>query len=90
MSIKTILNKTLVLSPTGGIPPKLIYDLFFPASSMIGRLSKDELRTLQMEIEDQTILFDDESIHKSVSNIIRILIRDNDECAKDYLRGMEL
>ncbi|XP_017985382.1 PREDICTED: probable DNA-directed RNA polymerase [Theobroma cacao] len=53
-------------------------------------LSEDLLRDLQMEIEDMTMLFDEQSMFKSVPNIIKILIRDYDVSAKDYLRGMEL
>lgn len=53
-------------------------------------LSEDDLRKIQMEIEDQTILFDETSMFKTAPNIIKILIRNNDVCAKDYLRGRAL
>lgn len=37
-----------------------------------------------------TILFDDKSMFKSVPNIMKILIRDHDTCAKDYLKARSL
>lgn len=50
-------------------------------------LKEDELHKIQTEIEDLTMLFDEESMFKTAPNIIRILIRNNDESAKDYLKG---
>ena len=50
-------------------------------------LSDEELRKMQMEIEDLTMVFDDKSMFKTAPNIIKILIRNNEESAKDYLRG---
>lgn len=49
-------------------------------------LSEDELKKIQMKIEDLTMLFDEESMFKTVPNIIKILIRPNQDNAKDYLR----
>lgn len=49
-------------------------------------LNDVELRQIQQQIEDITILFDEKSIFKSASDIMKILIRENEECAKDYLR----
>ena len=43
-----------------------------------------------MEIEDLTIRFDEESVFKSASNIIKILIRKDGNSAKDFLRGWYL
>lgn len=40
-----------------------------------------------MKIKDLTMLFDEESMFKTVPNIIKILIRPNQDNAKDYLRG---
>ncbi|KAG6621672.1 hypothetical protein I3842_Q008800, partial [Carya illinoinensis] len=53
-------------------------------------LRDEELRDIQKEIEDITLLFDEKSIFNTVPDIIRILIRDNEESAKDYLRRRPL
>ena len=53
-------------------------------------LRDDELRNLQITIEDHTLLFEEESMFKTAPNIIRLLIRDKEVNAKDYLRSMEL
>ncbi|GLU24484.1 hypothetical protein SLE2022_404150 [Rubroshorea leprosula] len=50
-------------------------------------LSEEELRKMQIEIEDETMVFNEKNVYKSTPNIIRMLIRKNEECAKDYLRG---
>lgn len=50
-------------------------------------LSDEELRKMQMDIEDLTMIFDEKSVFKTAPNIIKILIRNNEESAKDYLRG---
>lgn len=42
-------------------------------------LNQKELHNIQTEIEDLTINFDEASMFKSVPNIIRILIRNNDK-----------
>ena len=49
-------------------------------------LSEDGFISLQREIEDLTMKFDDESILKTVPSLMKILIRGDLECAKDYLR----
>lgn len=48
------------------------------------------LHNLQMEIENLTMSFDEKSIYKSVPNIIKLLIPENLESAKDYLLGRDL
>lgn len=53
-------------------------------------LVNEELRLIQMEIEDLTMLFDEKDIFKTAPNIIKILIRSNEISAKDFLRGREL
>lgn len=53
-------------------------------------LSDEELHDIQKEIENITLLFDEKSIFNTVPDIIRILIRDNEESAKDYLRRRPL
>lgn len=53
-------------------------------------LSDEELYNIQMEIEDLTMTFDEESMFKSAPNIIKKLIRNDMECAKDYLRNAKL
>lgn len=50
-------------------------------------LSNEELRKIQIEIEDLTMIFDEESMFKTTPNIIKILISNNKESAKDYLRN---
>lgn len=50
-------------------------------------LSEEELRKIQMQIEDETMVFKELNVYKSTPNIIRMLIRKNEECAKDYLMG---
>ena len=50
-------------------------------------LSEEELRKIQMDIEDLTIFFDEESMFKTAPNIIKILIRNTEENAKDSLRS---
>ncbi len=49
-------------------------------------LSVDELSEIQKQIEEITIWFDEKSIFRSASDIIKILIRENEESAKDYLK----
>lgn len=49
-------------------------------------LGKEELRKLQLEIEDMTAAFDEQSIFKTVPNLIRVLINKNEINAKDYLK----
>ncbi|XP_020251012.1 uncharacterized protein LOC109828426, partial [Asparagus officinalis] len=49
-------------------------------------LGEDELRKIQLDIEDLTLKFDEESLFRSVPNIIKILIKNDEECAKDILR----
>lgn len=53
-------------------------------------LSEAELRKIQVEIEDHTMLFDEKSLFKTVPNIIRILIRKEGENAKDFLMVRDL
>ncbi|XP_058075836.1 probable DNA-directed RNA polymerase [Magnolia sinica] len=53
-------------------------------------LSEEELRNLQIEIEDMTMAFDEKSIFQTIPNIIKILIRNDDISAKDFLKGREL
>lgn len=50
-------------------------------------LSEEELIKLQREIEDLTILFDEESIFKTAGNLVKMLIRSDDLNAKEYLRS---
>ena len=49
-------------------------------------LNDEQLRALQVEIEDLTMEFNEKSIFKSVPNIIKLLIRNNEESAKDFLK----
>lgn len=49
-------------------------------------LGEDELHKIQLEIEDLTLKFDEESLFRSVPNIIKMLIKNDEECAKDILR----
>lgn len=51
------------------------------------QLCSDDLRKLQLEIEDLSMAFDEQSIFKTVPNLIRTLIRIDEINAKDYLRG---
>lgn len=50
-------------------------------------LSDSELYNIQMNIEDQSMIFDEESMFKTVPNIIKILIRSDLTNAKDYLKS---
>ncbi|KAF3452229.1 hypothetical protein FNV43_RR08327 [Rhamnella rubrinervis] len=50
-------------------------------------LGPEELRKLQLEMEDEIFQFDEESIYKTLPNIIKNLIKINDQNAKDYLRS---
>lgn len=50
-------------------------------------LKEDELRKIQMKIEDLTTVFDEKSMFKTAPNLIKILIRDHSENAKDYLKA---
>ena len=63
-----------------------VFDILHQAKSSLP-LSDERLRNIQMEIEDLTMLFDEESIFKTTPNIIRILIRNNEVSAKDYLKA---
>lgn len=49
-------------------------------------LSEDELKKIQIKIEDHTMLFDEESMFKTVPNIIKILIKHDKDNAKDFLK----
>lgn len=49
-------------------------------------LAEEELIRIQGQIENISMLFDEESIHKSCPDIIKMLIKENEECARDYLR----
>lgn len=62
-----------------------VYDILISKKAVMP-LKAEELRELQISIEDLTILFDEESIFKTVPNIIKILIRTEDVNAKDYLK----
>lgn len=66
-----------------------VFDILHKSKASLS-LTEAELRNIQMEIEDLTILFDEKSMFKTAPNIIRILIRNNDESARDYLRGRVL
>ena len=55
-------------------------------SKKLNPLSEDELKKIQIKIENMTMLFDEESMFKTVPNIIKILIKPNQDNAKDYLR----
>lgn len=48
-------------------------------------LSADELAKTQQEIENLTMRFDQESLEKTEPNLIKMLIIEEGECAKDYL-----
>lgn len=50
-------------------------------------LTEDKLHNIQMRIEDITLLFNEKSLFKTVPNLIKILIKNNDVSAKDYLKG---
>lgn len=66
-------------------------EVFSLLESKKGKLTEDELRDLQITIEDLTMNFDEESIYSSTKNIIKLLIGKELECARDYLRkwGLE-
>lgn len=49
-------------------------------------LNKDKLYKLQLEIENLTMRFDEESMYKSTSDILKRLINPDLECARDFLR----
>lgn len=46
----------------------------------------EKLYNLQLEIENLTMRFDEESIFKSTSDILKMLINPDLECARDFLR----
>lgn len=50
-------------------------------------LTDAQLFDIQIQVEDMSMKFDERSIFKSLPNIIKILIRKDEECAKDYLKG---
>lgn len=50
-------------------------------------LSDKELIALQMEIEKNSMSFDEESIFKMCKPILRIMIKENDVNAKDYIKA---
>lgn len=52
-------------------------------------LRNEELRKIEMEIEDLTLFFDEESIFKIAPELIN-LFREKNESARDYLMNMEL
>ena len=52
-------------------------------------LRNEELRKIEMEIEDLTLFFDEESIFKIAPEPIN-LFREKNESARDYLMNMEL
>ena len=66
-----------------------VFDILHNAKARLP-LSTETLINIQMKIEDLTMRFDEESMFKSAPNIIRILIKNNESNAKDYLRGREL
>lgn len=47
----------------------------------------EELKNLQLEIENMTMNFDEESLFKSSANILKILIDEKKESARDFLRS---
>lgn len=47
----------------------------------------DELFNLQLEIENMTMYFDEECIFKSSPDILRMIIDEKMECARDFLRS---
>ena len=46
----------------------------------------NNLHNIQMLIEGKTMLFDEQSIFKTTPNIMKMLIRKDRSCAKDYLK----
>lgn len=63
-----------------------VFDILHDAKSSFP-LCDERLRKIQTNIEDLTMIFDEESIFKTTPNIIRILIRNNEVSAKDYLKA---
>lgn len=53
-------------------------------------VNDEDLRKLQLQIEDITMMFDEHSIHKSAPNIIKMLLSKKDICARDYLKARKL
>lgn len=61
-----------------------VFDILYHAKGDY-QLCPDDLRKIQLEIEDITMKFDEKSIFKSSANILNILIKKNEVSAKDYL-----
>lgn len=66
-----------------------VFEILYNAKARLP-LSYEELRKIQIEIEDLTMIFDEESMFKTTPNIIKILISNDKESAKDYLRNRAL
>lgn len=62
-----------------------VFDILLKGKQNLS-LGEDELHKIQLSIEDLTLKFDEESLFRSVPNIIKILIKNDEECAKDILR----
>lgn len=63
-----------------------VFDILNDAKSRFP-LSDEELLSMQMEIEDLTMTFDEISIFRTVPNIIKMLITPDGINAKDYLKS---
>lgn len=49
-------------------------------------LSSKDLEAMQSQIEDLTMKFDEECLYKTEPNLVKMLIRENEGSAKDYIR----
>jgi hypothetical protein len=79
-------NKSEQQGKTNSVKYKdTVFDILENAKDRLP-LSDEELSEIQKQIEDITLLFDEKSIFRSASDIIKILIRENEESAKDYLK----
>lgn len=79
-------DRSLVLSLKSGTVVRCIFRDFGHDAKKRFPLSEDELKKLQIEIEDRTMLFDEQSMFKTVPNIIKRLIKHDKNNAKDYLK----
>jgi len=66
-----------------------VFDILENAKARLP-LRDEELLEIQKQIENITLLFDEKSMFKTVPDIIKILIRENEESAKDFLRRRAL
>lgn len=61
---------------------------FDPERDEMLKLSVEELVSLQEKIEATTLSFDEESIFKTAPDLVKMLIKENEVNAKDYIKSL--